>query len=169
MAVSGTPDTVSTTAALADVDEVAAAAFIEAWEGGDTATMRRLGYPEAVTVALVVWPRRGKWRLQHSTQQFQCIVAVSTGTRMYLLVGEPGAPEGQVWVGGPSRSRERDHRQRLAVLLCGPRSLRDAVSSLPQRCSNARGRRSDYPPLLVSRPRGLCLEAKRSRQTGAPA
>ena len=96
---SGTPpDAVSTTAAVADADEVAAAAFIRAWGAGDTATMRQLGRPEAVAVALALGRAEGSGDC--STQpngQYQCIAAVSSGTRMYMLVGGPGAPEGQVW------------------------------------------------------------------------
>jgi hypothetical protein len=83
---------------MADRDEVAAAAFIEAWGAGDTATMRQVGDPTAVDVALALGRAEGSGdcRAQPSGQ-YQCIVAVSSGTRMYLLVGEPGAPEGHVW------------------------------------------------------------------------
>jgi hypothetical protein len=89
---------VATTAANADMDEAAAATFIEAWRAGDTETMRQLGRPDAVDAALAVGRAEGSGDC--TTQragQYQCVVAVSSGARMYMLVGEPGAPEGQVW------------------------------------------------------------------------
>jgi hypothetical protein len=84
--------------AITGVDERAAAAFITAWRAGDTTTMRQLGRPEAVDAALALGRAEGSGDC--STQpngQYQCVVAVSRGTQTYLLVGAPGAPEGQVW------------------------------------------------------------------------
>ena len=60
--------------------------------------MRKLGRPEAVDAALALGRAEGMGDCgTQPNGQYQCVVAVTSGTRAYLLVGEPGAPEGQVW------------------------------------------------------------------------
>jgi hypothetical protein len=90
---SSTPTTNDT-----DPDEAAARAFVDAWRNGDAETMRKVGDDDAVDPALALGTAAGQPDCRSQPNgQYQCVVDVSSGTRAYLLVGEPGATEGRVW------------------------------------------------------------------------
>ena len=89
--------TVSTTV-VADSDEAAATAFVEAWSRGDAEAMRGLAPGDAVDAAVALGNADGSPDCAtQPTGQYQCVVDVTSGTRAYLLVGPPGAQEGRVW------------------------------------------------------------------------
>lgn len=92
------PDTTPTTTTEVDADEAAATAFIDAWSRGDADAMRQLADSHAVDVALAFGTAQGNGSCTSQPNgQYQCVVDASSGTRTYILVGEPGAPEGHVW------------------------------------------------------------------------
>jgi hypothetical protein len=93
------PSTTGTSASISAAEnEDAAAAFIAAWSRGDAEEMREVADGAVVEKALRFGHAAGT--PECSTQrsgQYQCIVGVSAGKRMYILVGEPGDPTGRVW------------------------------------------------------------------------
>jgi hypothetical protein len=87
-----------TTAASSDPDEAAALSFIDAWRRGDADAMRQLSEADQVDAALSYGTAVGV--PDCTTQpsgQYQCVVGVTSGTRAYFLVGEPGDVPGRVW------------------------------------------------------------------------
>ena len=73
-------------------------AFIDAWARGDVDAMRAAGTEDAVETALRFADPTGPTDCgPNQNGQYQCLVDVAGATRMYLLIGEPGAAEGRVW------------------------------------------------------------------------
>lgn len=84
-----------------DADEAAARFFIDAWRRGDTAGMRQVAdaeHTDVVDRAMSSGTPEGQPEcMTQRNGQYQCVVTVSTGKSMYLLVGEPGTRPGLVW------------------------------------------------------------------------
>jgi hypothetical protein len=93
-----TSSTSTSTTTVVDADADAAVAFIDAWRRGDAEAMRQNADAESVDVAMAFGTAEGDPECtSHQGGQYQCVVGVSSGTRMYILVGEPGASSGRVW------------------------------------------------------------------------
>jgi hypothetical protein len=93
-----TTSTTTPTTVEVDADEAGARAFIDAWRRGDADTMRQVGGDEQVDVAIGFGTAVGEPECSSQPGgQYECVVSVSSGTRVYLLVGEPGAQSGRVW------------------------------------------------------------------------
>jgi hypothetical protein len=90
--------TTTTVSRDGDPDETAALAFIDAWRRGDADAMRELAPADQVEVAMSGGTAVGTPECKaQPSGQYQCDVNGSSGPRMYLLVGEPGASPGRVW------------------------------------------------------------------------
>ncbi len=75
----------------------AAAAFIAAWSRGDSEAMRQLAPADVVDTALRFGDPGGSPECSSQRSgQYQCIVDVPAGKRMYILVGEPGDRTGRI-------------------------------------------------------------------------
>ena len=97
--------TTPTTEIEVDPDVAAANTFVDAWGRGDEAAMRQVGADEPVDAAIAYGTAAGEPECSsQASGQYQCIVGASSGTRMYLLVGEPGARPGRVWWAGEYHS-----------------------------------------------------------------
>ena len=93
------PSTTGTSASItAAENEEAAAAFIAAWSSGESEAMRQVADGAVVETALRFGHAAGSPTCSSQrSRQYQCIVGVSAGKRMYILVGEPGDRTGRVW------------------------------------------------------------------------
>ncbi|HEV3400869.1 MAG TPA: hypothetical protein VG078_03520 [Acidimicrobiales bacterium] len=93
------PPTTGTGAPTSAVEnDEAGAAFIAAWSRGDSEEMRRVADGAVVETALRFGHAGGSPECSaQRSGQYQCIVEVSAGKRMYILVGEPGDRTGRVW------------------------------------------------------------------------
>ncbi|MCA1691382.1 MAG: hypothetical protein LC733_03950 [Actinobacteria bacterium] len=79
-------------------DEEAVAAFVRAWSQEDVSAMRAVATEAAVETALHFKDPTGPTDCSKQPNgQHQCIVAVASDKRLYLLTGEPGDVEGRVW------------------------------------------------------------------------
>lgn len=95
---SPTTSPASTRAIGPRTDDGVAAAFVQAWSKGDVAAMRAVADEAAVVTALRFdGPTGPTGCTTQPDGQHQCIVDVAGETRLYVLVGEPGAVEGRAW------------------------------------------------------------------------
>jgi hypothetical protein len=93
-----TEATSTTTSVDLDPDTRAAIDFIDAWAQGDDERMRQLAPADQMDIAMGLGTAEGESDCSTQTSgQYQCVVDVSSGTRAYLLIGEPGDRAGRVW------------------------------------------------------------------------
>ena len=76
----------TTTTGPANPDEAAALAFIDAWRSGDAEAMRQFAPDEQVDIATAFGTATGEPDCRYQRGgPYQCVVNVSSGTRMYIL------------------------------------------------------------------------------------